>query len=125
MADPENLTLWSFGTWSAEIDGTGLVTGKSIKDGSVILLQIEAHPGTGLIDYRIGTSPGALVPRVFVRVLPGSVLGGVDTACALTMTALRVEGMDDARWTTLKATHVFELSLIKAALETGYDHRQS
>ena len=123
IAKPENLSLWSFGTWSVEIDDTGLISGKSIKDGAPILVRIRPHPDQLLVDYLIGTSPDALQPRIFIRVLPGSVMGGSDDECALMMTALRSDGMEDDRWAGLKATHAFEVSLLKSAIETGYDHR--
>ena len=50
-------------------------------------------------------------------------MGGQDEECALMMTALRGDGMDDDRWADLKAAHAFEVGLLKAAIETGYDHR--
>ena len=125
IANPENLSLWSFGTWSVEIDETGLIHGKSIKDGSPILVRIRPHPDQLLVDYLIGTTPDALQPRIYIRVLPGPAMGGHDGECALMMTALRSDGMDDDRWDGLKATHAFEVSLLKSAIETGYDHRNA
>lgn len=121
MADPQNLSLWSFGTWRIEVDHNGLVKGASIRDGSVIYVRIDPHPAQNLIDYHVGADPDALLPRVFVRVSPGSVFGGA--GCGLTMTAIRTEGMDDNRWRSLIASHVTELEIIKSHLETGYDHR--
>lgn len=123
MADPAQLSLWSFGTWSVEIDATGLIMGRSIKDGATAYVRIEAHEDQRLIDYHIGATPDRLTPRIFARVTSGAVTGGADTDSLLTMTAFRGDDMDDVRWSTLKATHLVELSLIKAALETGYDHR--
>ena len=123
MADPTNMDIWSFGTWRTDIDGTGLVRGTSIKDGAVIYVRIDAHPAQNLIDYHVGSDPDSLLPRVFVRITPGAVFD-VD-GCALTMTAMRSAGMDDARWHSLKAMHVTEVELIKGALETGYDHRNA
>jgi hypothetical protein len=39
------------------------------------------------------------------------------------MMALRADGMDDDRWEGLKASHAFEVRVIKSLIETGYDHR--
>ena len=122
MADPEKMSLWSFGTWRTNIDETGLVRGTSIKDGAEIFVRIDPYPAGLLIDYHIGSSPDALSPRVFVRVTPGEVFGD-DKGAGLSMTVFRTSGMDDTRWTSLKASHLVELDLIKSALETGYDHR--
>ena len=122
MADPANLSLWSFGTWRTEIDDTGLVRGSSIKDGAVIYVRIEAHPEQRLIDYHLGAVPDTLSPRIFVRVTPEEVFGDGQGA-GLALTALRAAEMDDARWHSLIATHRVELDIVKFALETGHDHR--
>jgi len=123
LAEPENLSLWSFGTWSTEIDAGGLVRGTAIGDGSQTYVRIRAHPRQLLIDYLIGARPDDLCPRVFARIAEGTAIGGGEGECALLMTALRTEAMDDERWEALKAAHAFEVRLIKSALETGYDHR--
>ena len=124
MSDPGQLSLWSFGTWRTEIDGSGLVRGASIRDGAVIYARIEAHQDQGLIDYHLGQSPDTLVPRVYARVTSEEVFGD-GNGTGLAMTAFRAADMDDARWNSLKATHRVELDLIKSALESGYDHRRA
>ena len=124
MSDPEQMSLWSFGTWRTEIDGSGLVRGASIRDGAVIYTRIEAHREQRLIDYHLGLSPDTLVPRVYARVTCEEVFGDGD-GTGLAMTALRAQGMDDARWNSLQAAHRVELDLIKSALESGYDHRSA
>ena len=118
-----NLSLWSFGTWSVDIDETGLIQGRSIKDGSSIFVRIVPYPEQLLIDFMIGNEADSLTPRIYIRILPGSAMGSHDDECALMMTALRADGMDDQRWADLKAAHAFEVSLLKSAIETGYDHR--
>ena len=122
MADPANLSLWSFGTWRTEVDDMGLVRGTSIRDGAVIYVRIEAHPEQRLIDYHLGAAPGTLAPRIFGRVTSEDVFGDGQGA-GLALTALRAAEMDDARWYSLIATHRVELDIVKSALETGHDHR--
>ncbi len=122
MAAPENMNLWSFGTWRSQIDETGLVRGTSITDGSEIHVRIAPHTEQLLIDYHIGLSSEALTPRIFARVTPEAVFGDRNGA-GLAMTVFRTAGMDDARWASLKAAHRIELDIIRSALETGYDHR--
>jgi len=121
MADPTQMNRWSFGTWRIEVDGA-LVRGTALKDGAEIFVRIEAHGAQGLIDYHIGADPDALSLRIFARVTPETVFGDGQGA-GLSLTAFRGPGMDDMRWDSLKATHRVELDIIKAALETGYDHR--
>ena len=123
VANPKNLDRWSFGTWQIHIDETGLVRGTSIKDGSQTYVRIAPHPDELLIDYFVGAEADALQPRIFIRIARGDVFGAPNDACLLMMTALRTTGMDSARWEALKATHAVEVDLIRAAVETGYDHR--
>ena len=123
VANPENLNRWTFGTWTTRIDATGLVRGTSIKDGSVIYVRIAPRPDLNFVDYLIGKDPKKLSPRIFIRIAEGELFGGHERECVLMMTAVRAVGMSDEGWQDLKATHAFEVSLVKAAVETGYDHR--
>ena len=122
MAEPANLSLWSFGTWRTEIDDTGLVRGTSIRDGTVTYVRIKAHPEQRLIDYHVGTEPGTLSPRVFGRVTSEEVFGD-GLGAGLVLAAFRTAEMDDARWNSLAAIHRVELDIVRSALETGHDHR--
>ena len=123
MADPQKLGLWALGAWNASVDETGLIKGFSIKGGSQIYVRISSDESRGLIDYHVGDQPDHLVPRIFARIFPGTTFGGNDQESGLMMSALRTDDMDDARWKDLQETHAVEIELIKAAIETGYDHR--
>ena len=124
MADPAQMSLWSFGTWRTQIEADGLVRGTSIKDGAPICVRIEAHAAQLLIDYYVGAAPETLSPRIFARITPAEVFGD-GGGCGLSMTVFRTSGMDDDRWDRLTATHLVELDIIRSALETDYDHRTS
>ena len=119
MADPENLTRWSFGTWETEIAADGLVAGTSLLDGGKILVRIDADAGRLSVDYRLGQDPAKLVPRINVRVVPGENLGLGSESCVLTFIAWRAAAMDDDRWRRLTASHEFEVVLIKNLFESG------
>lgn len=119
MADAEKLDRWSFGTWTTEIATDGLVTGTSIFDGGKILVRIDADAERLSIDYKLGLDPEKLVPRINVRVVPGTNLGLAAAQCVLTFTAWRAAAMDDDRWRRLTASHEFEVVLIKNLLENG------
>ncbi len=123
MADPHRLDLWSFGTWRVEVAPDGLVKGTAIYDGSHTFVRIDADPARLLIDYAIGTAPDALSPRIFARVTPGDVLGLDPDKAMLSVVALRTADMDEARWQGLTTAHAFETGLIRAILESGFDHR--
>jgi uncharacterized protein YndB with AHSA1/START domain len=119
MADPTKLNRWSFGTWQTEIAADGLVTGTSIFDGSKTLVRIDADLDRLSIDYLLGTDPKRLVPRISVRVVPGSTLGLEPSSSVLSFIAWRSTQMDDDRWRRLMASHEFEIVLIKALIENG------
>lgn len=119
MADPAKLNRWSFGTWETEIASDGLVTGTSMFDGGKILLRIDADPERLSIDYKLGTDPAKLVPRINVRVVPGANLGLDVAHCVLTFIAWRTANMDGGRWRRLTASHEFEVVLIKNLLENN------
>lgn len=119
MTDPRKLDRWSFGTWETEVAADGLVTGTSIFDGANILVRIDADAQRLSIDYKLGQDPARLVPRINVRVVPGSNLGLDAGHCVLTFTAWRAAAMDDDRWRRLTASHEFEVVLIKNLLENG------
>ena len=117
MSDPAKLNRWSFGTWQTEIAEDGLVLGTSIFDGARTYVRIDADAARLSIDYHLGQTPGALIPRINVRVVPGPNLGSEATACALTFLAWRALPMSDERWHRLATSHEFEAVLIKSLLE--------
>lgn len=118
MADPIALGRWSLGCFDIAPDGeTGLHRGRSLFDGGEGWVRVAADPATGLIDYHVG-APDALSPRIFARVVDGAVLGRPG-ACLVVLTAMRAEGMTDARWARLRASHEAEIWLIAQQIEAA------
>jgi hypothetical protein len=119
MADPAKMHHWSFGTWETKVAPDGLVTGTSIFDGSCILVRIDADAERLSVDYKLGTDPKALIPRIQVRVVPGETLGLEPDKSLLTFVSWRSTAMDDDRWLRLTASHDFEVVLLKSLIENG------
>jgi hypothetical protein len=119
MADAANLHRWSFGTWKTEIAADGLVLGTSLFDGSRIYVRIDRDKARLIIDYHLGADATKLVPRIQLRVVPGSHLGLGDDQSVLTFIAWRSETMDDERWRRLTAAHEMEAVLVKSLIESG------
>ncbi len=117
MSDPNRLHLWSFGTWETALRPDGLVQGTSIFDGAQTLVRIDADAARLAIDYHLGATPDALVPRIHARVVPGPVLGGNSASSVLTLLAWRAAAMSDDRWHRLVVSHEFEVVLIKNLIE--------
>lgn len=123
LSDPDKLTLWSFGTWRIERHDGGLIRGHSLMTGAPIWLRIATWPEALMIDYHLGAARDALQPRIFARVIPGTVTGHGEGTSLLTMTGLRTADMDDARWAGLGRAHAFEVDVIRGLIESGHDHR--
>ena len=119
MSDPSQLNRWSFGTWQTEILDDGLIQGTSIFDGARILVRIDADPARLSIDYHLGQTAEALVPRINVRIVPGPNLGLEAASSVLTFLAWRSAAMSDERWHRLTISHEFEAVLIKNLLENN------
>ncbi|MGE0148706.1 MAG: hypothetical protein AB7R87_15140 [Parvibaculaceae bacterium] len=119
LGDPGNLHRWSFGTWKTEIRPDGLVRGASLFDGASILVRIDKNAARLGIDYHLGSEPGTLVPRIQLRMVPGSHVGLGDDRSVLTFIAWRSETMDDERWRRLTAAHEMEAVLVKSLIESG------
>ena len=119
MGDVSNLHRWSFGTWKTEIREDGLVRGSSLFDGAGIFVRVDRDETRLSIDYHLGADPKALVPRIQLRMTPGSHVGLGDAQSVLTFIAWRSETMDDERWRRLTASHEMEAVLVKSLIESG------
>jgi hypothetical protein len=119
MGDAKNLHRWSFGTWKTEMRSDGLIHGTSLFDGGGVLVRIDADEHRLSIDYHLGPEPQKLVPRIQLRMLPGSHLGLGDDQSVLTFIAWRSEAMDEDRWRRLTAAHEMEAVLVKSLIESG------
>lgn len=117
LADPRALGRWSLGALRVEETATkGIYTGFSMFDGSQAWLAIDPRPELLLIDYRVGT-PDNLIPRIFARVVPGTVVGLGDDQCCVSLTAWRTASMTAERWFRLRTTHEAEILLIDSQIE--------
>jgi hypothetical protein len=119
LADPLHLGRWSLGCFDTEPAGApGLFTGVSLYDGARGYVRIDADRTRHIIDYHVGDAVSQ-VPRVSIRVVPGSVCGLPTTSCYVTLTAWRLADMADERWFRLRAAHEAEIWMIKAQIESG------
>lgn len=119
LGDAAFVGCWSLGSMQLTPVNPGVFRGVSLFDGSHAYVDIRPNPDLGLIDFGVGTLESR-VPRIFIRVTPGAVLGHDDGKCLVTMTALRAAGADIANWSRTCTTHEAEILLIKGQLETAY-----
>ena len=118
LADPEKLSTWAVGMGETTVHADGTIEGAFPGTGAPIWARIDADPGRGTILYHLGFDPDALVPRIIVRVVPGSVLGSDPESCVVSLVAWRQEAMDDARWEGLKSGHEREILDLKRLIES-------
>ncbi len=119
LADAGFVGGWSLGSMNLQEVAPGVYRGVSMFDGSAAHVDIRPQPHLGLIDYGVGTAEVRL-PRIFVRVTPGDMLGHGMEECLVTMTALRAAGSDADRWARTCAAHETEILLIKGQLESAW-----
>ena len=120
LRDPIALGAWSLGCMNTRPDeeSRGVYRGKSLFDGSETRFCIDADPERRIVDYLLGT-PGEMVPRISIRVVPADVCDLEATQCYVTMTAWRPRTMDEPRWQQLCACHEAEIHLIRAQCEAA------
>lgn len=119
IADPARLKLWSFGIQDTTTHEGGLVEGRSVFDGQVSFLRIEADAEAGVARYWLGARPDALAPRIVALVVKGETIGRSADSAVLTLVAWRGATMTDDRWRRLVASHEFEVVLLKSLIERG------
>jgi hypothetical protein len=116
LVDGLEVGRWALGSFDAEKVGRNLFRGRSLFDGADVLYRPVGDAARLIIDYHVGTNPGALVPRVMARVVPGEATGRGKGSCLVTLIAWRDAAMSDARWERLVACHEVEIRLVQALL---------
>ena len=119
LADPDRLSSWAAGMGETTVHADGVIEGAFRGTKRPIRVRIDPDPDRSTIHYHLGPDPDSLVPRIMIRVVPGSVLEGDCRACVVSMIAWRQEGMDDARWEGLKSAHEREIREIKRLIESA------
>ena len=116
---PENLSSWAVGMGETTIHADGTIEGAFPGSMRPIWARIDADPGRSTIHFHLGPDPDSLVPRIMIRVVPGSVLEGDPRSCVVSLIAWRLDTMDDARWEGLKTGHEREIRQIKRLIESA------
>lgn len=119
LSSAEGMSRWNLGMFDTTQEPDGLLTGVSLFDGTRAYARADIDLANGLVTYRIGADPVALVPRIQARVVEGAALGYEAGQIMVCLQTWRLKDMDDARWERLTATHEAEIELIKAQLECG------
>ncbi|MBI2157943.1 MAG: hypothetical protein HYU26_13725 [Candidatus Rokubacteria bacterium] len=116
LVDGAMLGRWALGCWQTEARGEGLFVGRSLFDGGEVWVRPVGDERLLTVDYHVGASPDALLPRIMARVVPGPVAGRRADTCLVSLLAWRGREMDDTRWHRLVACHEVEILLIQALL---------
>ena len=123
LSDGLEVGRWALGSFDAEQVGRNLFRGRSLFDGARVLYRPVGDPARLIVDYHVGRSARALVPRVMARVMPGERTGRSRRSCVVTLVAWRDASMSDTRWERLVACHEAEIRLIQA--QVGARKRRS
>jgi hypothetical protein len=117
MADGIKQGRWALGSWERREAKKGLFVGTSLFDGKETWVRISADPERLLVDYLVGRSPEALLPRNSARIVPGPATKRSEKKCLVTLMTWRLADMTDEAWEQLCVTHETELFMIKGLLE--------
>jgi hypothetical protein len=117
MADGIKQGLWALGSWKRREVEKGLFVGTSLFDGGETWVRIWADRERMLVDYFVGRSSEALLPRNSARIVPGPVTKRDECSCLVTLMTWRLADMTDFAWEQLSVTHETELFIIKGLLE--------
>jgi len=116
LSDGVAVGRWALGSFDARRVGPNLFRGRSLFDGAEVLYRPVGDAARLIVDYHVGTSPRALVPRVMARVVPGESTGRSRRSCLVSLLAWRDASMSEARWERLIACHEVEIRLVQAQL---------
>lgn len=116
LADAAALGTWALGCWNGTPVGNDGVRGTSLFDGEVGVVRLIRTPDARLVDFVVGEANDAL-PRISARVTEGTLVGGTEQQCVVTLLAYRTGDMTPDRWARLQATHDVEIHLLKARIE--------
>lgn len=116
LSTAPGMAQWNLGLWNCREVEPGLFTGESLFDGATGFARVQVDADRGLIDYRVGTSPAGLKPRIRASVVAGEMLEHPPGTSVVTLETWRTAGMSDERWTSLMQVHETEIALIQAQL---------
>jgi len=116
LSDGLAVGRWALGSFGARRVGPNLFRGRSLFDGSQVLYRPVGDAARLIVDYHVGATARALVPRVMARVVPGETTGRDKASCLVTLVAWRDASMSQARWERLIACHEVEIRLVQALL---------
>ena len=119
MSDGIKQGQWALGSWERRQVKQGLFVGISQFDYKETYVQISADPVRLLVDYSVGRSPKALLPRNSARIVPGPATKRNEKTCLVTLMTWRLADMADEAWEQLCVTHETEVFIIKGLLERG------
>jgi len=119
LSDGLAVGRWALGSFAARRVGPNLFRGRSLFDGTQVLYRPVGDAARLIVDYHVGATPRALVPRVMARVVPGEATGRAKGSCLVTLVAWRDASMSQARWERLVACHEVEIRLVQALLAGG------
>jgi hypothetical protein len=117
LADGLRQGEWTLGASDRREVGDGLFVGTSIFDGSEAYVRVVPEPEHLLVACSVGPAPERLIPRIWLRVVPGGDLEQPGGACVVSLLAWRPAGQSDDSWRLTRASHETEIFLIKGFLE--------
>ena len=117
LADGLQQGEWTLGATGRRKVGDALFVGTSIFDDRETYVRIIVVPEHLLVICWVGSAPEALIPRIWIRVVPPEHLEQPEVTCVVSLLAWRPTNQSDESWRLTRATHEAEVFLIRGFLE--------
>lgn len=117
LADGLAQGAWTLGAWDRRPAGDDVVLGTSLFDETEAYVRLVPQVEHLLVSCHVGPAPDRLIPRIWIRVVPGEELERAAGTCVVTIAAWRPAGQSDESWRRTRASHEAEVFLIKGLLE--------
>lgn len=106
---------WTLGCWDRKRVDDDLFRGRSLYDGRESFVRVLPDRSRRLIDFEVGSTPDALVPRISLRLRERGA-----GSCIVTLMVWRAPDQDDESWQRVRELHRAEVHLLKGRLELGF-----
>lgn len=113
VADGRNMADWSLGGFHTEHASPTYYSGRSLIDGELIHVEIEADQSQLTVQFRVGATRDQMHGNIRCEILPKAVLDLPANTCVLSLIAWRPQLMSADRWRQLCASHELEVLIIR------------
>lgn len=119
IADGMKHNDWALGCLDRKQIGENLFHGRSLLDGGDTYVRLYPDFDNLHVYADVGRSSDDLLPRVFIRVVPGEIVDRDKDSCLVSLITWRWD-MADEDWMKMCVSHATEMFIIRSKLESTH-----